>query len=394
MIAAKTANLFTIERRSMNAPFHAGSTFADGMRRLGRALTWPVRRVLDPRFGGLSQQITVTHEDAARRSDAVLAQLSRHGRDHEAQLDALARLSEGLQRLSDDVERLREVIVRQGDAALEANAIFGRSLSELLAAAGIEAPIAPAGSGAVLVDDGSVADVDEQIARLLNYAESHRGFAAQRGLWFNPPISLEYKPGDVDVSDANERVAEVPYAFRALASLPPGARVLDVGATESTLAFSLASLGYRTTALDLRPYPLSHPGLDVVVARIEEWDSEPDSFEAIVCLSTLEHVGLKAYGGASEPEADRAAMRRMRELAVSRGLLVLTVPVGPAATGETERTYDRARLDALLEGWDVEDLTIVRRDDRTTWRALADGDDWEDDETTRHVALITARRSD
>lgn len=366
----------------MNQPARGDATSRNALRRLGRAAAWPVRRLLDPRFAGLAEQLTVTHEDAVRRSENVVAQLSElASRHHQAHLDALQGLSDGL-------ERLREVVLHQGEAAMETNAVFGRSLSDLLA-------VHDAGPLADSLEPkpaSALTEVDESLAALLNYAESHRGFAAQRSLWFNPAISLTYKPGDVEVASANERIAEIPYVFRALAPLPMGSRILDVGAAESTLAFSLASLGYRTTALDLRAYPLSHPRLEVVVGRIEEWEAEPASFDAIVCLSTIEHVGLGAYGGELGLSADAAAMNRMRELVVPQGLLVLTAPVGRAATGDSERTYDREALEALLEGWHVEDLTVVRQEDPTTWRALEDGDAWEQDGEARHVALVTARR--
>jgi 2-polyprenyl-3-methyl-5-hydroxy-6-metoxy-1,4-benzoquinol methylase len=378
----------------MNAPAHGYSEYAKALRRLARALTWPIRRVLDPRFSGVSEQITVIHEDAVQRSEVALTHLSQQALEHQAHLEALQRLLEALGRLAGDVERLREIVLHQGEGAMEANAIFGRSLADLLAASGIDLPPQPANSRAGDIPrlvDGAVTDVDEDAARLLNYAESHRGFAAQKSLWFNPPISLRYKPGDVEVADANERIAEVPYVFRALAALPQGARILDVGAAESTLAFSLASLGYQTTALDLRGYPLLHPKLEVVRARIEEWESEAGSFDGIVCLSTIEHIGIGAYGGVPSVSADLAAMKRMRELLVPGGLIVLTAPVGRAAISETERTYDRASLEALLGSWDVEDLTVIRRDDDTTWSAIGEGDDW--DAGVRHVALVTARRN-
>jgi SAM-dependent methyltransferase len=374
----------------MNQAPRGESAPVTALRRVGRALAWPIRRVLDPRFSGLSEQITVTHDDAVRRAEVALSHLTQHGLQNEEQLDALRQLIEALQRLSGDVERLREAVLHQGEAQIETNAIFGRSLADLLAANELGPP-ADRGDYSRAAE-GAVTDVDEDVARLLNYAESHRGFAAQRSLWFNPAISLTYKPGDVEVASANERIAEIPYVFRALAPLAPGSRVLDVGAAESTLAFSLASLGFQTTALDLRAYPLSHPQLEVVVGRIEEWEAEPASFDAIVCLSTIEHVGLSAYGSGVGESADLAAMRRMHELVVPGGILVLTVPVGRAATSKNERTYDRERLDTLLEGWDVEDLTVVRQEDPTTWRAIEDGEPWEHDGQTRHVALVTARR--
>jgi 2-polyprenyl-3-methyl-5-hydroxy-6-metoxy-1,4-benzoquinol methylase len=382
----------------MNQPARGESASASAVKRFGRALAWPIRRVLDPRFGGLAEQIEVTHDDAVRRSELALSHLTQHGLQNQEQLDmvrqlerALGRLSDDLGRLSDDLERVREVVLHQGEAQMETNAIFGRSLADLLAANELGPPAA-ASEYARRATEGTVTDVDEDVARLLNYAESHRGFAAQRSLWFNPPISLTYKSGEIEVASANERIAEVPYVFRALASLPRGSRILDVGAAESTLAFSLASLGFKTTALDLRAYPLSHPQLEVVVGRIEEWDSEPGSFDAIVCVSTIEHVGLGAYGGEVGASADFAAMKRMHELVVPEGILVLTVPAGRAATGERERTYDRKALEALLEGWNVEDLTVVRQEDPTTWRAVENGEAWEHDGEARHVALVTARR--
>ena len=131
----------------MNQPARGESAPAGAIKRLGRALAWPIRRLLDPRFAGLSEQITVTHDDAVRRSELTLTQLTQHGLQNQEQLDAvrqlahaLQRLSEDLQRLSDDLERLREVVLHQGEAAMETNAIFGRSLADLLAASDLGPP--------------------------------------------------------------------------------------------------------------------------------------------------------------------------------------------------------------------------------------------------------------
>ena len=76
----------------------------------------------------------------------------------------------------------------------------------------------------------SAEDLDRHVAPLLNFEASHEGFAAQAGLWFNPPLLVGYEPQKVELRWVNERVVEVPYVFRALASRRAGARVLDVGA--------------------------------------------------------------------------------------------------------------------------------------------------------------------
>ena len=77
---------------------------------------------------------------------------------------------------------------------------------------------------------GWVGDIDQSVAHLLNYASSHRGFAAQRGLWLNPPLSLAYEPGGVRLTNVNERIVEIPHVYRALSRVKPGGKVADVGA--------------------------------------------------------------------------------------------------------------------------------------------------------------------
>jgi len=180
----------------------------------------------------------------------------------------------------------------------------------------------------------------------------------------------------------------VPYVFRGLAGIAPGTHVLDVGATESTVALSLASLGYEVTALDPRPYPLTHPRLRTVVGTLEDWDADV-TFDAVVCLSTIEHIGLAAYGvEPGKDGADLAAMKKMGELAAPGARLLLTTRYGPAAVDDFQRTYDRAGLEALLEGWDVQDLTFVRRIDASTWEVSE-----PTEEDVELVAMVTAVRS-
>ena len=307
------------------------------LRRIARALLWPLRRFFDPRFAGIGAAV-------------------------EANVRATLESTELLGRRLDDVHNLVESTRAEAEKA--SGAYFERLVS------------------------GKPADLDDKAAALLQHESSSAGLAAQSGLWFNPPVSIEYHPGGVALGTANERAAEVPYVFRGLAGLEPGARILDVGATESIVAFSLASLGYEVTAIDPRPYGLDHPHLQTVVGTIESWEHN-EQFDAVVCLSTIEHVGLAAYGvGAGDDGADRAAMRRMRELTVPGGRLLLTTRYGKAAVGEHERTYDRSGLEALLEGWDVQDLTFVRRTGKSTWELSEP----QEEPGAELVALVTAIR--
>jgi hypothetical protein len=288
----------------------------NGLRSIARTILWPIRRFFDPRFGGI----------------------------HDA------------------VQDVRRIVIADMDAANEAGTLTGRSIDSVRAQGEVVlAHVEPVHDRVDQLyrhflfdpeESHSIEELDEFTARILNYGLSHEGFAAQENLWFNPPILVAYESQNVALRWVNERVAEVPYTFRALSRVPPGARVLDVGATESTVCLSLATLGYDVTAIDPRPNPLSHARLRTVVGNIEEWQDEGE-FDAVVCLSTIEHIGTSAY---DQPEADQPG-----------GLLVLTTAVGSASVGESGRVYDQEGLDELLRGWDVDDLTLLQRWDATSW---------------------------
>jgi SAM-dependent methyltransferase len=339
---------------------------------VGRVVLWPWTRFFDPRFRGLADQADSQHADLAERIRIL-------------QVEAIKR--ETLQHeLTIMRDTLADIARSELDATQEANELITRTLGELLA----ETTAMTRLLSALRLRDlegAAIEDLDEKTADFLNYASSHRGFAAQRGVWFNPPISLRYGPSDVAAADVNERIVELPYAFRALNGLDAESTVLDIGAAESIVAFSLASLGYQTTALDLHPYPLEHPRLQSVQADILTWES-PNPFDAVLCISTLEHIGLGAYGDDPSEAADIRAMKRIQRLTKPGGRLVLTVPFGAASGDRSQRGYEQADLDRLLDGWTVDDLTVVRRRDGLSWVV----DDAAGADDARRVALVSATR--
>jgi hypothetical protein len=113
---------------------------------------------------------------------------------------------------------------------------------------------------------------------------------------------------------------------------------------------------------------------------VQVWETD-ERFGAVLCISTLEHVGAGDYGDRPLPEGEgEAALSRLRELLEPGGLLVLTTPLGKAG-------YERPRLEDLLAGWDVLDFTVTEQRDPTTWvSATSKG-------RAQSVALVTARRT-
>ena len=289
------------------------------LRRIAKALLWPVRRVLDPRFAGMAAQIEA-------ESRVTREHLGALGHDH---LTEVLRAQEELkQHLLAQLDDLQKLAVAEMEAAAEASTLVGEAIAGFsadLAAVSEDAEMASGRYFEQLIGDG-VEALDARAAAFLNHADSHDGFAAQRNLWFNWPLTVAYEEGDVRLGGVNERIVEIAYALRAVSQLEPGSRILDVGATENTLALSLASLGFSVTALDPRRYPLEHPNLAVAVGTVESWSSN-EPFDAALCISTLEHIGSGEYGQAA------TRCRRERSGTTAR----------PAPRRRTARAHDALR---------------------------------------------------
>jgi len=300
---------------------------------LKRLLGWPLRRALDPRV-----DMTV-HEIDARLGSQGLARPTIHDR-------------------LDDLDRT------------------GRDMLAGLGWRDVPAP------------GSELAQLDAPRAAFLNWATGPDGYASQAGHWFNPPVPVHHEAGAVEVLLVNERIVEQPFVFATLAGLPDGARILDVGGSESTVGLSLATLGHHVTVVDPRPHPLRHPNLEHAACPLDALPAPAQPFDAAVALSAVEHFGLEHFGlSARDERLDLAALARVRELVAPGGLLVLTVPFGqPASVDGFQRVYDEAGLSELLRGWEVERSLRAGRIDRLTWQLGAPS-------CERHgVALVCARR--
>jgi SAM-dependent methyltransferase len=152
--------------------------------------------------------------------------------------------------------------------------------------------------------------------------------------------------------DTLERMAGAPrYNAWLLERAMPflGPRVLDVGAGIGTFSHALAA-GREVVALEPDPRLLpvlrrrfaGRANVTVRPGRIEDLGRE-QTFDAILCLNVLEHVG-----------DDEAAIERFAELLAPGGRVLLLVPAHPVLYGPLdhalhhERRYRRDELRRLL----------------------------------------------
>jgi SAM-dependent methyltransferase len=132
----------------------------------------------------------------------------------------------------------------------------------------------------------------------------------------------------------DERVVEYPWL---LAQSPRG-RVLDAGSTlnHAHVLDRVLPLVDELHVVTLAPEERSFPerGISYVYADLRGLPYRDGSFETVVSLSTLEHVGKdnSRYGGsASEDEPDAAlgrALAELRRVLAPGGTMLVSVPYG------------------------------------------------------------------
>lgn len=239
------------------------------------------------------------------------------------------------------------------------------------------------------LQNSPLSEFDQPAADFLNWSASWNGPLSEVGLYVNHPYTVHWSTGAARLDSVNERILEHPFTFAALADVPTGSRILDIGGGESTVAASLASFGYDVTVIEPRGYAFEHPNLTVFEGPIEDFSSVAP-FDVVILLSTIEHLGLGHYD--KEPKrninADREAMLIVADLISPMGKLILTTPFGPAEVTELERIYDRDGLLALLAGWTIETLAVGQRTTSTTWEVVSNNLD--DTGGDARVAMLVA----
>ena len=194
--------------------------------------------------------------------------------------------------------------------------------------------------------------------------------AIERGLSEHPPQGYGYHDAGLD-----ERVVELPWALHRLRERwIRGTPILDAGSAlnhppilahcrhEQLRPISVVTLHYEGHAdvsddvryefSDLRRLPYR-----------DEW------FSSVVCLSTLEHVGMdnRMYGDTASASADatpevKQVLRELRRVTQPGGVLLLSVPFGRRDDRGWFRILDADDLEPFMEapGWQVDRSRIFR----------------------------------
>ncbi|MEH1973574.1 MAG: DUF268 domain-containing protein [Nostoc sp.] len=203
-----------------------------------------------------------------------------------------------------------------------------------------------------------------------NQPSSNEESKIASGLWFNEPIIVGYhENGEAYWAGTNERIFEKTFVLQFLARLYKSSNitVLDVGAAESLLSYELASFNYSVTAIDIRPIALFHPNLKFVKTDICNPVLPPASFDCVIALSTLEHIGLGWYGDETGESYDIKAVQQISLLLKPEGSFILTVPYGKKALTPVHRIYNQESLQKLIQDFKIVQISYGVRKDDFTW---------------------------
>jgi SAM-dependent methyltransferase len=177
----------------------------------------------------------------------------------------------------------------------------------------------------------------------------------------------------------SQRAVEYPWVLNQLKILAPrGARVLDVGCSESVLSHELLARGHEVWGIDINDYPYKPRCMMFIKQDVRNTDLQSNFFDAIICVSTIEHVGLPVYGQVGmDLDADVRVMREFHRILKPGGYLILTTPFAGREFRLVpgERQYDSRRLQLL-----VQDFELIRKEvfipyklgRRTMWIKLSE----------------------
>ncbi len=145
------------------------------------------------------------------------------------------------------------------------------------------------------------------------------------------------------------RLVEIPFALLNISEKDK--KILDVGCAESKLSLQLASMGKNVWGIDIRDYPYSSvsQNFNFVKGDITKTDFSNNFFDCITSISTIEHIGLNAYGGKNILDGDKRAVKEIHRVLKPSGKFILTIPFGKKKINRgVERIYDYASIQDLL----------------------------------------------
>lgn len=153
----------------------------------------------------------------------------------------------------------------------------------------------------------------------------------------------------------NERIVEYPWALGHIGT--SNGCVLDIGCSGSELSLKLAIQGFDVYGVDVYQKDIKaqgHPKFGFVKCDTRWLPFVDESFDFVIAISTIEHIGIGFYGDFEDQDGDIKSLREILRVSKKNGKSLVTVPYGKWSITSMQRTYDESGLRRLLAGLAVE----------------------------------------
>ena len=170
--------------------------------------------------------------------------------------------------------------------------------------------------------------------------------------------------------------------------------ILDIGSYRHFILGLLAH--YNVTTVDIRNIQPSLPNQTIVTCDAKTLPFDDDSFDTVITLGTLPHIGMGRYRDEVDLDADLKAFNEMRRVLKPGGIILFTVAMvagRPSLAWNARRNYSYEMMADFCEGlelveekfFDRRALRHCTREELTTdpeffdyyfgcWRKRLDGD--------------------
>jgi SAM-dependent methyltransferase len=190
---------------------------------------------------------------------------------------------------------------------------------------------------------------DSKFAPIIYYSPRFKNIVSRTIISFLP-LFLRKRFSKLEI---NPRIFEEPFIFQNI-NLKKGSKILDIGCCDSKISLQLSTLGYKVTGIDLRNYGYFHPNFKFIKGNFLENQFPDDYFDYVIAISTIEHIGLDAYGGSLIKDGDKKTVKEIYRILKKRGKFLLTLPFGKKKITKNQRIYDSDSLGDLLRDFRVE----------------------------------------
>lgn len=148
-----------------------------------------------------------------------------------------------------------------------------------------------------------------------------------------------------------ERSVELPWL---ISRIGRPRRLLDIGSADAVYLGLLYELCRDLCLCDTREIETKVPCVTFQGSASKMPDSWKGHFDLVTCISTLDHIGLDAYGNQEESDLLNATLDELERVTIKGGRLLLSVPYGvdqvTTHPGGGQRIFGKSALAAMFRG--------------------------------------------